>query len=148
MIIYTPPRGARTIPVINLEQSFSSRLAERKRAAWEIHKTCRDTGFFYVSNHRVPLDALARQLAATRSFFDLPMETKREIDTAKSDCMRGYEPLMLQSLDDGAPPDLKESLMLGRELGPDHPYVQRKVPAHGPNQWPSGLPGFREQMES
>jgi isopenicillin N synthase-like dioxygenase len=52
VIVYTPPRPPTSIPVVDLAGSFSSRLDDRQRVAWEIHKACRETGFFYVSNHR------------------------------------------------------------------------------------------------
>jgi isopenicillin N synthase-like dioxygenase len=37
---------------------------------------------------------------------------------------------------------------MGRNLGPDHPYVKSKVPQHGQNQWPDDLPGFAENLET
>ena len=45
MIVYTPPVAPKTIPVVDLEGS---------NVPWEIHKACRETGFLYVANHRVP----------------------------------------------------------------------------------------------
>ena len=54
MIPYEPPHAAKEIPVIDLTDSYSDDIEKRKKVAWEIHKTCRDTGFFYVKNHSVP----------------------------------------------------------------------------------------------
>jgi isopenicillin N synthase-like dioxygenase len=148
MIVYTPPKPAESIPVIDLSGSFSSKLENRKAVAWEIHKACRDTGFFYVKNHGVPDELVSAQLDWTRRFFELPQEAKRAIDIKNSKCMRGFEGMALQTLDAGSPPDLKEGMMIGRELGPDHPWLKANVPHQGPNQWPDGIPGFREQMEA
>lgn len=147
MVVYIPPKPAECIPVIDLAGSRSPRLEDRKAVGWEIHKACRDTGFFYVRNHGVPEDLRQAQLEWSRRFFALPLERKMEISIERSRCMRGFEPLAIQRLDVDSPPDLKESLMLGRELAPEHPWIERKVPHQGANQWPAGLPGFREQME-
>jgi isopenicillin N synthase-like dioxygenase len=66
----------------------------------------------------------------------------------KSKARRGYEPIATQVLDEGAPPDLKESFYLGRDLGPEHAYVRAGLHGYGANQWPESLSGFRAQMEA
>jgi len=138
MIIYTPPRPAEHIPVIDLSGSFTSDGARLREVSWEIHKACRDTGFFYVKNHGVPDDLMHAQLAWTSRLFDLPMDDKLKMDFKASPRRMGYEPSLRQVLDEGSAPDLKESYMY-RQLylsGSDDPT----------NQWPDGLPGFHEQM--
>jgi isopenicillin N synthase-like dioxygenase len=146
MIVYTPAKPADSIPVIDIADSYSPDIAKRRAVAWDIHKACRDTGFFYISGHGVPDDLIADQLEFARRFFDLPQAAKDRVHLRNSDCMRGYEPMMTQTLDAGSPADLKESFMLGDDPKPDHPFVLKKVPRFGPNQWPDDLPGFREQM--
>lgn len=146
MILYTPPHAAQEIPVIDLADSFSADLARRQEVAWNIHKACRDTGFFYVANHGIPSSVLAAQLEEARRFFALPLEAKMRIAMSKSTCHRGYDPMHNQALDIDSPPDLKEGFQFARELPLTHPRVLQGVPNHGPNQWPDELPGFREQM--
>ncbi len=148
MIAYTPPKTADHIPVVDLTGSRSSVLEERRAIAWEIHKACRDVGFFYVDNHGGPEALIANQLEAARNFFDLPTAAKMMIDIAKSAAMRGYEPMAIQALDEGSPPDLKEGFMFGRELPVDHPLRIRGVVDEGENQWPEMAGGFRDQMEA
>lgn len=147
MIVYTPPGIAERIPLIDLSGSFGAGAA-RAAVVEQIRGASRDVGFFYVVNHHVPAALLQAQLEQARRLFELPDARKLELDLNHSPCRRGYEAMALQVLDEGSPPDLKESFMLGRELAPEHPYVQRGVPQHGPNQWPSDLLGFRTQMES
>lgn len=148
MIVYQPPKPAEFIPVIDLAPSFSDDAAQRKAVAWEIHKTARDTGFFYIKNHGVSQQLMDDQLELARTFFKLPAEEKMKVDARKSSCTRGYETQGIQTLDDGSPPDLKEGFLIGCDLDEDHPYVRDGVPNCGANQWPSQPAGFREQYEA
>ncbi|WP_339444942.1 2-oxoglutarate and iron-dependent oxygenase domain-containing protein, partial [Pseudomonas hunanensis] len=91
MIVYQPPKPAESIPVIDLAPSFSDDAAQRKAVAWEIHKTARDTGFFYIKNHGVSQQLIDDQLELARTFFKLPAEEKMKVDARKSSCTRGYE---------------------------------------------------------
>ena len=144
MIIYQPPKAATSIPVIDFAPALSGDPAARRAVAWEIHKACRETGFFYIVGHGVPEALMQGQLDAARDFFALPLEQKLDLHMNKSPARRGYEPIAAQTLDEGAPPDLKESLMLGREP------IDADDLAHGaaPNPWPENLAGFREQNQA
>ena len=150
MIAYTPPRAATAIPVIDLAGSFSSRREERKEVAWEIHKACRETGFFYVAGHRVPQALIEAQFECARWLFALPLEQKMAIHMKNSPSTAGYEPIGGQILDsqdaasEKAPPDLKESFYCAMELPADHPWARKKIRGFGHNQWPP-VSGLREQ---
>lgn len=152
MIIYTPAAPPTSIPVIDLEGSFSSDAAARKRVAWEVHKACRETGFFYIANHRVPRALIDAQFEWTQRFFDLPLADKEAIHMKRSPTTAGYEPIFGQWLDsqdanaEVAPPDLKESFYCGMELPEDHPLAAMHARGFGFNQWPESLPGFKPQM--
>jgi isopenicillin N synthase-like dioxygenase len=152
MHIYTPPKPATAIPVIDIAGAFSPELAERKKVAWEIHKACRETGFFLITGHGVPQSLIDAQFDWAKRFFALPLEAKMAIHMKNSPSTAGYEPIGGQVLDsqdanaENAPADLKESFYAGLELPDDHPYAVRQVRSFGHNQWPAALPGFREQM--
>ena len=152
MILYTPPKPPTHIPLVDFAGSFSKDPAEQRKVAWEIHKACRETGFFYVSNHRVPPSLIEAQFEWTHRFFDLPLEQKQLLHMKNSPSTAGYEPIGGQVLDsqdpnaEKAPPDLKESFYIGVELPEDHPISKKRWRSYGHNQWPANLPGFREQM--
>jgi isopenicillin N synthase-like dioxygenase len=152
MIIYSPPQRPKAIPVIDLSGAFSASTGDRDAVAGAIHRACRETGFFYVANHRVPQALVDAQFAWARRFFDLPPEEKLAVDMKRSPTTAGYEPIGGQWLDsqdvnaEVAPPDLKESFYCGMELPDDHPWAVRRLRGFGHNQWPTKLPGFREQM--
>ena len=154
MLMYTPPSPATSIPVIDLSGSFTADVEARRKIAWEIHKACRETGFFYIRNHGVDPKLIDDQFAWTRRFFDLPLDQKNSIHMKYSPSTAGYEPVGGQVLDsqdidsEAAPPDLKESFYCLMELPDDHPWSQKRIRGFGHNQWPASLPGFREQMLS
>ena len=143
MILYTPPAVPNSIPVVDMS-------APRKEAAWEIHKACRETGFFYIANHGVPGPVIAGQFEWSRRFFALPREQKLAIHMKKSPATAGYDPMGEQATDsqdpnsEKAPPDLKENFQCGVELPDEHPFARRRIRGYGHNQWPAALPGFRE----
>ena len=66
----------------------------------------------------------------------------------QSACRHGYEPLKAQTLEAGAPPDLKEGFLAGEDLAADHPAVRNDPANIGPNQWPPQLPEFKGVMIS
>jgi isopenicillin N synthase-like dioxygenase len=147
MMHYEPPQAPSNIPIVDFSDAVSGDPAARRAVAREIHKAGRETGFFYLTGHGVAAETMARQLHFARIFFEQPLPKKLEVRMANSANMRGYDPIGQQALDVDSPPDLKESFVLGRDLGPDHPLVRRGIPFEGPNQWPAGLPGFQAQME-
>ena len=151
MIVYQPPAAARVIPVVDFAGSFSPRREDRQSVAYNVHKACRDIGFFYVANHRVPQSLIDAQFEAARRFYALPEDEKLALHMKNSASTAGYEPIGGQILDsqdanaEKAPPDLKESFYSAMELPDDHPWVKKKIRGFGHNQWPKNLPGFKEQ---
>ena len=145
MIPYTPAQAATDIPVIDLTGSFEPGAA-RDAVAAAIHRACRETGFFYVSGHGIDDALVEAEIEAAHQFFALPEEAKQAVHVSKSAHWRGYEGVGAQVLDEGSAADFKESFAIACDLPLDHPLVVSGVPGQGPNMWPEGLPGFREQM--
>jgi isopenicillin N synthase-like dioxygenase len=138
------------IPVVDFAPFLHGTAEERKAVARKIGEACRNIGFFYLRNHGVPGVLVERVFTEARRFFDLPPERKREIAIEKSPCHRGYFALGGENLDPKQQTetgDFKEGIKIGRDLPLDHPLVKAGTPLHGPDQWPSGLPGWRETMQ-
>src|SRR5438876_974021 len=93
MILYTPPKPATSIPVIDLTESFASDPAARQRVAWEIHRACRESGFFYVKNHRIAQTLIDQQFLWAKRLFNLPLQAKLDMHMKKSPSTAGYEPI-------------------------------------------------------
>jgi isopenicillin N synthase-like dioxygenase len=152
MIIYTPPAPATHVPIIDFSDASSDDPTARDRVAREIHIACRTIGFFYIVNHGVPGEMIARAFDAASEFFDLPLSSKNAIHMRNSPGQSGYEPIAAQVLDsqdasaDAAPPDLKESFYCGLELPADHPLSLKKLRGYGHNQWPREAPAMKEAL--
>jgi isopenicillin N synthase-like dioxygenase len=137
MLVYSAPRNAETIPILDLEGCSTSAKA-RQAVALRLHEACRDIGFFYIANHGVSEALLKAQLASAMRFFALPDEPKLALSAEKSPRRLGYEPMLRQVLDEGSAPDLKESFMYS---------LPAALPMVGEAEiWPTDLPGFDDQM--
>lgn len=143
MVLYTPPGPAREVPVIDIAPSLGDADDESCRAvAWEVHKACRDTGFFYVAGHGVPAALIAGQFEWSRRFFALSLPAKLALHMNRSRSFAGYEPMAGQTLDPDSPPDLKEGFYYTADLPDDDPYVQAGIRGYGGNQWPPATADF------
>lgn len=136
------------LPIIDVSGLSASRPETRAAVGAALRAACLDKGFFYVTGHGVPQGLITAALAESKAFFDQPMARKQAIDKALSFCNRGYEPLKGQTLEPGAPPDLKEGFYIGPDLPLDDPRVVARRFNRGPNLWPTDLPGFRPTMQA
>ncbi len=128
-------------PIVSLAGN-PAQVAQAFRAA------CLDKGFLYITDHGISEHLRQSVFAQARRFFALDPELKAQLHYDKSPSKRGWEPLRGQVLEAGAPPDLKEGFYLGNDAPADDAHVIEGLFTHAPNQWPEGLPGFRETLES
>lgn len=134
------------LPVIDVSGLSASDPAKRAAVGAALRAACLDKGFFYCTGHGIPQGLIDAVFAETRAFFDLPEAAKLAIDKGQSFANRGYERLRGQTLEAGAPADLKEGFYIGTELPMDDPRVVARRFNRGPNLWPADLPGFRPAM--
>jgi len=134
----------RELPVIDLS------LADNPATSAAFHRNlahiARNIGFFHVIGHGISEAEIRAIREQTYAFFALPQAAKDKIDMEWSPHFRGYTAAGVERTRQR--PDYREQIDLGAEL-PVHP-VTPDSPAwrrlHGPNQWPEGLPGFRETV--
>jgi len=137
-----------SLPVIDVSGLSSAWFADRQAVAEQLRAACIDNGFFYAANHGVPAGLIDAVLAETKSFFGHSSAEKAAVDMSRSICNRGFEPIRAQTLEKGAPPDLKEGFYIGPELSLKDPRVVAGRFNHGPNLWPADMPGFRPTMKA
>lgn len=139
--------GSAGLPVVDIAALRSPDPVARRWVAMAMRDACLDKGFMYVVGHGVPASLQAAVFEEAARFFAAPEEVKAAVDKSRSSSNRGYEPLRNQTLEPGAPPDLKEGFYIGRDLQHHDPRVRAGKFNHGPNLWPEGMPTFRATME-
>ncbi len=135
------------LPIIDLGSSLDGDGASLPRIAKEVGAACRDVGFFYVVNHGVDPELIAKAFAQSHDFFALPSADKRALAIETIGGNRGYSGLLHEALDPARGPDMKEAFNVGFELAADDPELLAGAPFRSLNAWP-GLSGFRETVLS
>ena len=136
-----------TLPIIDLGSSGDGADASLTRIAAEVGAACRDVGFFYVVNHGVAPELIAKTFAQSHAFFALPVAEKRKLAIETIGGNRGYSGLLHEALDPARGPDMKEAFNVGLDLAADDPELLAGAPFRSLNAWP-GVPGFRETLLS
>lgn len=132
------------LPVIDLTGLRSADAADRRAVGRALREACLDKGFFYAANHGVPAELVAAAFDVSRRFFELPLEQKMAVAMTPDGPRRGYEPLGGQTLEEGAPPDLKEGYYLGADGRPDGTgSTGDAAVGYAPNLWPAEPGDFR-----
>lgn len=137
---------AANLPVIDISPMAGGSEQSKAAMATTLREACEHSGFFYVSGHGIDSALIEQVFNASKQFFDLPMADKLLVDKAQSKANRGYEPLRGQTLEAGAPPDLKEGFYIGEEVAADDERALTRFNT-GPNQWPHSIADFRPAME-
>ena len=134
------------LPVIDLGGFDPSRPPD-PRIATELDDAFRRTGFCYVAHTGVDPALVEAVFDASRRFHALPEEAKQTI--VINEFHRGWiapksSVIRSSSVARVTRPNLSESFMAMHEVDPEDEAFGR--PLQGPNQWPAGLPGFRETV--
>lgn len=130
------------LEVIDLAGLGARDPAAIRRIAADLGRACRETGFFYISNHGVPAALMAAMFERSAAFFAESRAEKDAFEIKRSPHNRGYVGIAAESLN-LAQADLKEAFNIGLELSPSDPEVVAGKPFRGVNLWPR-TPGFRD----
>lgn len=132
------------IPVIDVSpllRNDPDGLAELARA---MREAAEHTGFFYVRNHGISSELIARTDAVARRFFAFPIEQKLRF--SPNSHHRGFLQVGQARMHSRAKPDLKESFIWGLDVAEDDPEVLAGNRMIGPNRWPDFLPEMRSTL--
>jgi isopenicillin N synthase-like dioxygenase len=139
----------KTIPILDLGPYLAGEPGADRRLAEELRQACEQIGFYFIVNHGVPQSLIDRAFVETARFHAQPLDDKMKL--LINDHMIGYLPLgystfRSSTINRNTKHDLNEALFIRRERKPDDPDVVSGKRWRGLNQWPAGLPGFRETM--
>jgi isopenicillin N synthase-like dioxygenase len=115
-----------------------------RHVARQLLEAAETVGFFYVRNHGIPQDLIARTDAVARRFFSLPLEEKQNVKVAP--WHRGYIKVGEAKMYESAKIDLKESFIWGMEVSPGEAATEAGIRLRGPNQWPDAVPELRPTL--
>jgi len=143
-----------SVPIIDISGSVGGDVAARRALAAEIHRACRDIGFFTIVGHGIDEALIERVKDFSRSFFALPVAEKCQYKAAPGvKGIRGYRGVgdesLSYSLGQAAPPDYKETFRVGRMDVPDDAYHRAHLDRYfAPNPWPERPAAFRAAWEA
>ncbi|MDV7396822.1 2-oxoglutarate and iron-dependent oxygenase domain-containing protein, partial [Arthrospira platensis SPKY1] len=80
----------RSIPVVNLSQFTQGDAEARTAFVAELGKAFHEIGFVGVTGHGVPDQLIEDFYTASKAFFALPTQTKRQYEIAGMAGQRGY----------------------------------------------------------
>ncbi len=141
------------VPVIDIAPFRLGSDTDKERVAKAVDAACESIGFLMVTGHGVDPHLVAKMRAVSREYFALPFWEKMRLKMPE-DRYRGYVPPAAESLagslDEIAPPDLKESFSTGPFA---HVYDEYHFGTDGarffaPNVWPERPAGFRKIWET
>ena len=145
--IRTAPKAETALPVIDIGPLLTGDPTRCAALAAQLRQASSETGFFYIANHGIAEEEVASIFREARRFFDEPADRKARMDIRNTPNFRGYDGVGSEALDAAAGGDMKESMYMGVDLGPDHPLVRAGTPHHGANQWPDWLDGWKESVQ-
>ncbi len=125
-----------SLPIISIAGLNSPDPAVRRQVAAELGQACRETGFFYVTDHGIATSVIDTTFAEAKRLFALPLEQKQQLSIKQSRHNRGYVAMADEQLNPVAGADMKEAFNIGVDLPEDHPDVVAGKPFRGNNFWP------------
>lgn len=142
-------RPSDTVPVLDLADYFAGDEAALPGLGEELRQALETVGFFCITGHGIDDGLIARVYAEAARFHALPLDEKLKIPMSASNT--GYVPLAggisrASEVETATRPNQNAAFFMKRERTPDDPDVIAGTPHRGLNQWPDGLPGYRETL--
>lgn len=145
------PRKPRMIngcmPVIDVSGFLAGQPGALEQVAGEMRYACEQVGFYFLAGHGIPAALIEQTFAAAKRFHAQPLGDKLKIKVNQETV--GYLPMKgsttrTSKVNLNTKPNLNEAFFVKRESPEEAAKVGREgLPR---NQWPEGLPGFREEV--
>lgn len=141
--------GGEEIPIIDVSGVLAGDTVELSRCARALRHAYQDVGFWFMVGHSLPNTLVDRVFAEAARFHAQPLEAKLRLKINEHNI--GYLPMKAATtrhsdVSTNNKPNLNEAFFVKRDLPTNHPDVLANKRFRGANQWPAGLPGFRETV--
>lgn len=138
-----------TLPIIDFADYRAGAPGSLERTAEHIGRALSQAGFYAAVNHGLDWSKVERVFAQARRYHALPIEAKQA--TPFSGAYTGYlgankHVLRTSQVNRNTQGDLNEAFFVERETPPEESSSELAAHFEPANQWPSGLPGFREAV--
>jgi len=137
------------IPVLDMAPLAQGRPGAAAALAAAIRDASENVGFYFLVGHGVPWALVERTFAQAARFHAQPLEAKQAIRINEHNIGymgMGASVTRSSAVNANTRPNLNEAVFFKRDRGPDDPKVVAGRRFCGMNQWPAGLPGFREAI--
>ena len=137
------------IPILDLGPYRAGESGALARLGAQLRTACETIGFYFIEGHGVDQALVDQAFAAAARFHALPLEAKMALRANQHNV--GYMPVggsttRSSKVNRNTRPNFNEAFFVKRDLPPGHPDVVANKRFRGMNQWPEGLPGFRETV--
>ena len=138
-----------TIPMLDVARYLAGEAGELERLGRQLRHAFEHVGFYYLRGHDVPESLIAAMFEQARRFHALPLDRKLEVRINEHNI--GYMPIggslaRTSKVNNNTKPSVNEAIFFRRERTPDDPDVIAGTKLRGLNQWPAGLPEFRDTV--
>ncbi|MBT6277703.1 MAG: isopenicillin N synthase family oxygenase [Chromatiales bacterium] len=135
------------IPTLDVSAMLAGQPGALESAAEQLRQALEEVGFYYLVGHGVSRALRDSVFDAVERFHAQPLESKLAIRANVHNV--GYMPVngyvsRSSRISTSNKPNLVEALFVKRDLAADHPDVIANKLYRPANQWPDGMPGFRD----
>ena len=135
------------IPVLDVSRYFAGDQNELHRLGAELRYAFENVGFWSLRGHGISRALIDAAFAECARFHAQPEETKQALRINEHNI--GYMAMggsiaRTSKVNNNTRPSVNAAFFLRRERTPDDPDVIANKRFRGLNQWPAGLPGFRD----
>lgn len=106
----------RNIPVVDLSKFVTGSEEDQKQFVKNLGKAFHEIGFVGVINHGIPKTLIDGYYSASKAFFSLPVEIKKQYEVPGLAGQRGYTSFGKEHAKQSEVADLKEFFQLGQEV--------------------------------
>jgi isopenicillin N synthase-like dioxygenase len=133
----------RKVPELSLLSYINGSDADQALFVSKLYNGIKDYGFIILTDHTITKDVIDACYKASKAFFNLDNETKKECVSESLGGQRGYTPFGTEHAKDNPHKDLKEFYHVGREVADDHKFSKY----YPKNIYPSQVDTFKGSLE-